>query len=48
MIAKSLMPLQTLDPNHMVTTGEEGYRAYGPKTDAHQWLNNGKCCWGMS
>jgi endo-1,4-beta-mannosidase len=31
-----------IDPNHMVSTGEEGYRADGPTDGVHiNWLNGG-------
>lgn len=31
-----------IDPNHMVSTGEEGYRADGPTDGLHiNWLNGG-------
>lgn len=33
--------VKSLDKNHMVTTGEEGYRTNGPKVQISNWLNDG-------
>ena len=35
--------LQSIDSKHMITTGEEGYRADGPTDccEGNEWLNGG-------